>query len=161
MQINTSFNPVNTISIGGVTLSTSGLIILKAVLTSGSWSPFYNVTPGTTPAVYQPSGSYAFYGRAIRWHQFSAVSTSNQAAIYYADNNPGIMSGVTPTNPVGFTSGVTSVLFNSSTEYFIGANYYTTAPLEIAVGGKMANGKYLHLTSGGAFGACLLYGYEA
>jgi hypothetical protein len=150
---------VGSVSVGGACLSSTGLITLKCTITSGAQSVCYNVTPGVTPVAYTPSGATAFHGRAVKYSQFSAASATNMMGLYYSDNNIGPNSNTALTNPVSYTTSVTSLTAAGSSEYWLTANY-NNAPVEYAVGGVVANGKYLNAVTGGAFGVIFVYGYE-
>lgn len=150
---------VNTISIGGLTLPRTNLISLygrfNASNNAFSFRQSSNQTSGATvSAGYTPSGSNKFRLLILKVRIIS-TNTSDGANLHYTDNDLGISSGTSSTNPV-YCMGAAP----SSAGYLV--EYEAKGEQVIVTDFLVPNGKYVGMKGGSSTGGLLAvaYGYE-
>ncbi len=146
---------VGTVTIGGVTLSTTNLKILKTTLTTNNRSVFYDTSYGGSPAVYSPTNP--FHLQAFHCDLNITSTAGGYGELLYADNNAGINVTTSLTNPVGVITGVAT---GNLADYLYSGLWSSFSIKEGAVGGKVPASKFIYL-DGSSFAVCFLYGYEA
>lgn len=147
------------LGVAGLCLSTANLIKLHTGILANNNSVFYNVSFGSTPAVYQVTTAKTFYPYAYRCEQAQASGTSSGTSFIYSDNNVTVDSSTAMTNPVCV---ITNTSGGTSTDCYVSSNQMsggTTNIKEGTMGGKVPAGKYINMHAG-MNGWCDLYGYE-
>lgn len=150
----------NQLVIANMALPLGGLKILKTQGSSGTVSSvFYDASFGKiTRGVYQVPVGKVFLLRAFKW--FSMTSTGNTLGVQlmYSDDDDGLNSAGSLTNPIGLISGITP---NVADYVMIQRDQVGGNVNELAIGGQAPAGKYINVGLGNsAYGSFICYGYE-
>lgn len=142
---------IPTLTVGGrVFTDVKNLIVLTGTIYGASnGSSGFRRFSGSSG--YLPSGSKSFRIMAIRT---MVVTTGNPLPIFYCDNDLGMGTNTSPTNPVYPSGDAQNVIINPTAA---GTGWY-----EIPFDFLTPNGKYIGVTNGGTASSVRiqLFGYE-
>lgn len=146
---------VGTIQVGGITLSLTNLKILHTGFSTNQQSVFYDASIGATRGVYQVASGKTFQLYAFSTDQISASGNTIGTTLLYCDNNIGIDSTTTPTNPVGL---ITAISTGSKGDYITSSFQLGTDIKQGVLGGSAPASKFIYAANQQSL--ITIYGYE-